>query len=356
MTRSLSRLLFPVLTGLVLLAIWWLAYEAGAFPQGTVPPPSEVLHGFGVELASGRLFDDTVASLYRVAFGFVGGVLVAVPLGLVIGRSFVVRAALLPWINFFRSLSPIAWIPFAILWFGIGDPPALFIIFMATSFQLVLATAAAAATVPGVYYRVSEELELGRVEVMYRVTLPAILPQLVTALRVAIGVAWMVVVAAEMIAVQSGLGFLVIDARNALRMDLVVVGMITIGGIGIGLDVLFARLTAIDPAPRPQHRPPRRPRHPHRRPRHPRRAPPDLRRLDRGPRPPRHRGPASPRPRADRRTGPARPRWRRRARLARHRCAPRSGLRRRRRPRRRRSRRGRPHPRIRPAPGQPRRP
>lgn len=245
MTRSFYRLLFPVLTGLVLLAIWWLAYEAGAFPQGTVPPPIEVLHGFGVELASGRLFDDTVASLYRVAFGFVGGVLVAVPLGLVIGRSFVVRAALLPWINFFRSLSPIAWIPFAILWFGIGDPPALFIIFMATSFQLVLATAAAAATVPGVYYRVSEELELGRVEVMYRVTLPAILPQLVTALRVAIGVAWMVVVAAEMIAVQSGLGFLVIDARNALRMDLVVVGMITIGGIGIGLDVLFARLTAI---------------------------------------------------------------------------------------------------------------
>lgn len=245
MTRSLVRLLLPVLTGMGLLATWWCAHAAGAFPQGTVPSPPEVVQAFRVELASGRLFEDVVASLYRVAFGFVGGVLVAVPLGLLVGRSLAVRAALLPWINFFRSLSPIAWIPFAILWFGIGDPPALFIIFIATAFQLMLATAAASATVPGVYYRVAGELGYGRAEVLYQVTLPAIMPQLVTALRVAIGVAWMVVVAAEMIAVQSGLGYLIIDARNALRMDLVVAGMITIGAIGIGLDVLFARLSRI---------------------------------------------------------------------------------------------------------------
>jgi NitT/TauT family transport system permease protein len=243
--RSLLRLLLPVITGLLLLALWAGTYAAGMFPPGTVPSPGEVLQAFGGEIRSGRLIHDIVASLYRVAFGFVGGVVVAVPLGLVIGRSLSVRAALLPWINFFRSLSPIAWIPFAILWFGIGDPPALFIIFVATAFQLMLATAAAAATVPSVYYRVAGELGFGRAEVLYKVTLPAILPQLVTALRVAIGVAWMVVVAAEMIAVQSGLGYLVIDARNALRMDLVVVGMITIGAIGIGLDVLFARLTTI---------------------------------------------------------------------------------------------------------------
>jgi NitT/TauT family transport system permease protein len=244
-SSRLLRLLLPVATGLWLLAIWWIAYEAGAFPKGTVPSPLEVARGFQSEAAKGRLFYDVVASLYRVGFGFVAGVLVAVPLGLVIGRSQAVRAALLPWINFFRSLSPIAWIPFAIIWFGIGDPPALFIIFLATSFQLVLATAAAAATVPSVYYRVAEEMGLSKIRVLYQVTLPAILPQLVTALRVAIGVAWMVVVAAEMIAVQSGLGYLIIDARNGLRMDLVVVGMITIGAIGIGLDVLFARLTRI---------------------------------------------------------------------------------------------------------------
>lgn len=241
----MPRLVLPVAAGLWLVVIWWVAHAAGAFPRGTVPPPDAVARAFAAELGSGRLLDDAIASLYRVAWGYVGAVLVAVPAGLVVGRSLAVRAAALPWINFFRSLSPIAWTPFAIIWFGIGDAPAIFIIFVATFFQLVLATAAATATVPKVYYRVAEELGLGRVATLLQVTLPAILPQLVTALRVAIGVAWMVVVAAEMIGMQSGLGFLIIDARNGLRMDLVVVGMIAIGAIGIALDALFARMTRI---------------------------------------------------------------------------------------------------------------
>jgi NitT/TauT family transport system permease protein len=239
------RFLFPIVTGLVILGAWWAASAAGLFPVGTVPAPGEVAAAFAGELASGRLVDDTIASLYRVAWGFVTAVLAAVPLGLVIGRHAAPRAALLPWVNFFRSLSPIAWIPFAIVWFGIGDPPAIFIIFLATFFQIVLATAAASAEVPRVHYRVAEDLGLPGRDVLFRITLPAILPQLVTALRVAIGVAWMVVVAAEMIAVRSGLGFLIVDARNGLRMDLVVCGMITIGAIGIGLDALFARLSRI---------------------------------------------------------------------------------------------------------------
>jgi NitT/TauT family transport system permease protein len=242
---AVRRFAFPLLVGMLLLAVWWTASAAGAFPPGTVPAPPAVARAFAGELASGRLLADAVASLYRVAWGFVVGVVTAVPLGLVVGRHAATRDALLPWINFFRSLSPIAWIPFAIIWFGVGDPPAIFIIFIATFFQLVLATAAAAAAVPSVFYRVAEELELPRHEVLFQVTLPAILPQLVTALRVAIGVAWMVVVAAEMIAVRSGLGFLIVDARNGLRMDLVVCGMITIGAIGIVLDLVFSRLSRI---------------------------------------------------------------------------------------------------------------
>ena len=238
----MQRFLYPVLTGLVMLGIWWGLSAADAFPVGTVPTPGEVANAFGQEIASGRLFEDIIASLYRVAWGFVAGVVSAVPLGLVVGRSASTRHALMPWINFFRSLSPIAWIPFAIIWFGIGDPPAIFLIFLATFFQVTLATLGASAGVPRVYYRVAADLGLSGRQVLLEVTLPAILPQLLVALRVAIGVAWMVVVAAEMIAVRSGLGFLIIDARNALRMDLVVVGMITIGAIGIGLDALFARL------------------------------------------------------------------------------------------------------------------
>jgi NitT/TauT family transport system permease protein len=240
-----SRVVLPILTGLAILAVWWAAWAAGMFPTGTVPSPEAVAHAFGEEIASGRLLDDTIASLFRVAWGFIGAVVTAVPLGLVIGRQARPRAALLPWVNFFRSLSPIAWIPFAIIWFGVGDPPAIFIIFIATFFQIVLATAAASASVPKVYYRVGEDLGLRGARVLLHITLPAILPQLVIALRVAIGVAWMVVVAAEMIAVRSGLGFLIVDARNGLRMDLVVCGMITIGAIGIALDFAFARLARI---------------------------------------------------------------------------------------------------------------
>jgi len=235
-----------VLIGLVVLAGWWLACAAGAFPAGTVPAPGEVATAFVHELGSWRLVVHALASLYRVAWGFVGAVVTAVPLGLLIGCSAGTRAALLPWINFFRSLSPIAWVPFAIVWFGLGDPPAIFIIFLATFFQIALATAAAAAVVPAVYYRVADDMAFAPREVLFQITLPAILPQLVTALLVAIGVAWMVVVAAEMIARDSGLGYLILDARSGLRMDLVVVAMITIGAIGIGLDIVFARLGTLD--------------------------------------------------------------------------------------------------------------
>jgi NitT/TauT family transport system permease protein len=245
MHGRVSRFVLPVVTGVAILAIWWIAHAAGMFPAGTVPAPVDVAAAFGEEITSGRLGNDIVASLFRVAWGFITAVVSAVPLGLVVGRQARVREALLPWINFFRSLSPIAWIPFAIIWFGVGDPPAIFIIFVATFFQIALATSAAAASVPKVYYRVAEDLGLRGRAVLLHVTLPAILPQLVTALRVAIGVAWMVVVAAEMLAVQSGLGYLIIDGRNALRWDLVICGMITIGTIGILLDIAFARLAKI---------------------------------------------------------------------------------------------------------------
>ena len=241
----MSRLLLPLLTGLVIFATWWITSALDVFPIGTVPRPGDVATALVDEFSSGRMFGDIIASLYRVAWGYITGVIAAVPLGLVVGRSVPVKSALMPWINFFRNLSPIAWIPFAIVWFGIGDPPAIFIIFMATFFQIVLATAAAVASVPKVYYRVAEDLALTNSEVLFKITLPAIMPQLVTAFRVAIGVAWMVVVAAEMMGVGSGLGFLINDARYALRMDLVVVGMIVIGIIGIVLDLVFARLAKI---------------------------------------------------------------------------------------------------------------
>jgi NitT/TauT family transport system permease protein len=172
-------------------------------------------------------------------------VVFGVPVGLWFGHHVRSRFALLPAINFFRSLSPLAWIPFAILWFGIGDLPAIFLIFMACFFPLVLATLAAVANIPSVYFRVARDYRFSGWELLTRVTLPAIAPQVITSLRVTAGLAWLVVVAAEMIAGRDGLGFAIWDARNGLRMDLLVAGMFVIGVIGMVIDRILMRLTKI---------------------------------------------------------------------------------------------------------------
>jgi NitT/TauT family transport system permease protein len=189
--------------------------------------------------------DDCVASLFRVTVGFLLSAVLGIPTGLLLGHSLLARQAFLPLVNFFRSLSPLAWIPFAILWLGIGDPPAIFLIFMATFFPMVLSTAAAVANIPSIYFRVARDLDIGRFELLREVTLPAIAPQVITALRVTAGLSWLVVVAAEMIAGRDGLGFAVWDARNGLRIDLLGAAMVVIGVIGAAIDRLLVQLTRI---------------------------------------------------------------------------------------------------------------
>ncbi|HEX8234723.1 MAG TPA: ABC transporter permease [Abditibacteriaceae bacterium] len=215
------------------------------FPPSLFPSPAEVATGFAEEAAGGRIFDDVIASVFRVATGFVLAVILGVPCGLWLGSSARARAAFMPGVNFFRALSPLAWIGFAILWFGIGDKSAIFIIFMATLFPIVLATVAAMANIPNVYFRVARDYGLHGRELLMQVTLPAIMPQLITTLRLAAGLAWFVVVAAEMSGAQEGLGFAVLDARNGLRADLLVVVMIVIGITGVLIDWLLQRLTHI---------------------------------------------------------------------------------------------------------------
>ena len=191
------------------------------------------------------MVDDLVASLFRVTVGFLIAVMLGVPLGLFIGLRIHARRAFLPTINFFRSLSPLAWIPFALMWFGLGDKPAIFLIFMASFFPMVLATAAAVANIPSVYFRVAKDYGLVGGNLLTKMMVPAIMPQIITALRVTAGMSWVVVVAAEMIAGRDGLGFLIQDARNQLRPDLLVVGMTAIGLIGVALDRLLVQLTKI---------------------------------------------------------------------------------------------------------------
>ena len=225
------------------LLVWWIVALLRLFPPSVFPSPVDVVGGFGEEIASGRLGNDVVASLWRVSLGFLLAVVLSVPVGLWMGHHLRARAALLPTVNFFRNLSPLAWITFAILWFGIGDRPAVFLIFMSTFFPLVLAVSAAVASIPSVHFQVARDYGFKGLELLTGVTLPAIMPHFITTLRVTAGVAWMVVVAAEMIAGQDGLGFAVWDDRNGLRIDLLVVHMIVIGIIGVLLDRVLVQLT-----------------------------------------------------------------------------------------------------------------
>ncbi|HET8644421.1 MAG TPA: ABC transporter permease [Vicinamibacteria bacterium] len=225
--------------------MWALFASLRLFPESLFPHPLAVARGLAAQVASGRLLDDAIASLFRVSTGFLLAVALGVPAGLLLGRSAWAREAFLPSVNFFRNLSPLAWIPFAILWLGIGDPPAIFLIFMAAFFPVVLSTCAAVASIPSVYFRVARDLGLGGGELLWQVTLPAIAPQVITTLRVTAGLSWLVVVAAEMIAGRDGLGFAVWDARNGLRIDLLAAAMVVIGLIGVALDRLLVQLTRI---------------------------------------------------------------------------------------------------------------
>jgi NitT/TauT family transport system permease protein len=188
-----------------------------------------------------------VASLFRVTWGFSLAVVVGVPAGLLLGWSRSAYRAFNPLIQVLRPISPIAWIPLAILWFGVSEAAPVFLIFLASVFPITVSATAAVQNLQPVYVRAARNFGLGRVQLFRLVILPATLPQILTGVRIALGVAWLVVVAAEMIAVNSGLGYLIIDARNAgKRYDLVVAGMLVIGLIGLLLDLMIRRVERFD--------------------------------------------------------------------------------------------------------------
>lgn len=244
-TKLVRAVGLPLIVVAALIAIWIAVWTSGIFHASAFPAPFDVVRGFAEEIRNGRLFTDLVTSLFRVTSGFLLAALTGIPIGLWMGQKAWARTAFLPIVNFFRNLSPLAWIPFAILWFGVGDASATFLIFLSVFFPLVLATMAAAANIPAIYARVAHDYGMSDSERLVRVTLPAIMPQVITALRVAAGVAWLVVVAAEMIAGRDGLGFAVMDSRNGLRTDLLVVAMIVIGIVGVAIDRVLVQLTKI---------------------------------------------------------------------------------------------------------------
>ena len=230
------------------LFIWKVLVASGRLSPHVLPSPGQVMLSFWELLLSGELIKHAVASLFRVTAGFYLAAVLGIPLGMLLGRLQVARLLMNPMIQFLRPISPLAWIPMAMLWFGIGDPPSIFLIFLASFFPLVVSTTIAVQHINPVYFQVAANFGMSRRETVAKILIPAIVPSVITSLRLTVTIAWLVVVAAEMIAVQSGLGYLILDARNALRMDYVINGMIAIGLIGLLLDTIMRRIGRIDEA------------------------------------------------------------------------------------------------------------
>jgi NitT/TauT family transport system permease protein len=242
--RAWEKFFWPLLAAGLLLAVWhfsviWTATKV-------FPSPLTVWKGLAQLLHRNVLWADIVDSLRRVGIGFGLAAVIGIPLGLALGWYPALNQVVNPVIQILRPISPIAWIPVAIVFFGVGERPAVFLVFLSAFFPILVACASGVSNVPAIYRRAGLNFGLTPTQILSRVVFPAALPQILIGLRIALGVAWLVVVAAEMIAVDSGLGFLVIDSRNSgKRYDLVVGAMLIIGLIGLALDFCFRRLETI---------------------------------------------------------------------------------------------------------------
>jgi len=232
---ALTRIVLPALVIALLIAIWWIVVARSESP--IFPTPWQVVTGAWELVKDGTIWDHIGASLFRVGVGFGLAFLVAIPLGLWMGWVSGAFYTLNPLFQMLRPISPIAWIPVAILWFGIGDLSPIFLIFISSVFPMIVQTTAGVRTIDRRYLRAAANFGVSRWVLFRRVVIPAVLPEIIVGMRIGIGVAWLVVVAAEMIALHSGLGYLIMDSRNAgNRYDLVIASMIIIGVIGLMLD------------------------------------------------------------------------------------------------------------------------
>lgn len=222
------------------IGIWQIAVVVSGAHVTILPPPRMAAETMGRLIMSGDLVRHASASLWRVISAWALAAAVAVPLGLAMGRSRLLERIVDPFVELFRPISPLAWIPLAILWFGIGESGKVFVIFIATFFPTLLNTVAGVKRVDPVLVRAGRSLGCETEAALFRkVILPAAMPQIIVGLRIAFGTGWAAIIAAELVAAREGLGFLISDGMEILRSDLVLVGMVTIGLLGVLIDGVF---------------------------------------------------------------------------------------------------------------------
>jgi ABC-type nitrate/sulfonate/bicarbonate transport system permease component len=238
--KLLARAL-PLATAVVVIVIIWQLVVAIFRPHvSLLPPPLLTAHEFWALFATGELFVHTGTSLARVVSAWIITGAIAIPLGLAMGWSRRVERLVDPFVEIFRPVSPLAWIPLAILWFGIGEAGKVFVVCVATLFPTLLSTIAGVKRIDPVLVHAGQVLGCTDQTSLFRkIIFPAALPSIVVGLRISFGTGWAAIIAAELVAARSGLGYLIANGMEILRADKVLVGMAMIGILGVCFDALF---------------------------------------------------------------------------------------------------------------------
>ena len=231
-----DRYLLP----LALLLLWQGLSFLKVIPAHLLPSPVKIVLGLKdlmvIGMPPGHLLPYHILySLYRVALGFAGAALLGIPLGLLMGGSPRLRRIINPLIELFRPIPPLAWIPIAILWFGIGMKSAAFIIFLGAFFPILLNTISGVVSINPIYFEVARTLNAKKKDVFFKVLLPGSIPSIFVGMRIGVGIGWMTLVAAEFTGVKTGygLGYMIMTARDIQRPDEILAGMLVIGLIGV---------------------------------------------------------------------------------------------------------------------------
>lgn len=236
LNKKVLSLIIPV----TLIIIWFLITMVfKVFPDYIIPTPLNVLNAGYSLIITGQLLDDTINTLFKVLLGIILATIVAVPLGLILGWSERLEAMSELIVSILRPIPPVAWIPFSLLWFGIGIAPAVFIIFMGCIFPILVYTIDGVKRTDKVLIEAGQTLGANDFQILSKVIFPSSFPTIVTGLKVAFGIDLMCTVSAEMVGSTSGLGQMIMTASTLSNTGDIVIGMLAIGIIGLVFDRLF---------------------------------------------------------------------------------------------------------------------
>ena len=238
--RHFGLLLLP---WFLLIALWQGLATSGLVNPGLMPTPAQVAKKLIELLFGGRLSIDILKSTQRVTLGVALGIALAVPVGFLIGWYKGTRTFLDPLINFFRALPPIALIPLVVVYFGIDEPAKVIILFYASFFAGVIVMYEGVSQISPIYIKAARSLGANEWEIFSRVIVPMTMPHILTALRVALGVAWATLVASELVAAQQGLGALIQSAGSFFQIDVIYVGIVCIGAVAMTMDMTLRAVT-----------------------------------------------------------------------------------------------------------------